>query len=198
MQIAEHEIEVLLLIAARKKGKEQENIIAHCEELLDKCRSWLRNTKKLAPTFELYYYDAEIALLRGEMEVAREGYRLYEEKGIYWLGNNIITLVSLRQAVVEAAVGDLRMALRIWWKGYWAAKPPVSLMVRIQFLMILPALLASPLRGYWLMRILAARLYGLYGQLKFALLRIRHPSLYHEIIQSLQAVRAGVFEVEPR
>jgi hypothetical protein len=186
MQITEHEIESLLLIAAFKPSKERKKILSHCVQLLDKCRSWFSNTRKLAPTFEIYYYEAEIALLQGNLDGARNAYQFYEEKGKYWFGNDVIGLVSIRQAVVEAAQGNLWEALRKWLKGYHSAKQSASLMVRIQYFIILPALFISPRGGYWLTRILASRLYGLYGRVKFALLRFRRPALYHEISRSYE------------
>ena len=57
----------------------------------------------------------------------------------------------------------------------------MALMVRIQYLFIFPALFFSPIRGYWATQIFAAQLYGLYGWLKFLLLRVRQPEIYHLI-----------------
>ena len=183
--VSEHEIEVSVLIAALKRSKDRESILRHCEGLLQKCRLWHGNAKYLAPTFELNYYDGEIGLLRGRLKDAREGYRLYEEKGRYWLGDAAVALVASRQAVVEAAAGYFGEALTKWRKGYQIAKPPMPLMVRIQYLFIFPALLVSPIWGYWITRIIAAQLYGFYGRLKFLLLRVRQPEIYHLIRKSL-------------
>ena len=183
--VSEHEIEVSVLIASLKGPKARETILQHCEGLLRKCRLWYANAKQLAPTFELNYYDGEIGLLRGRLEDAREGYRLYEEKGRYWLGDAAVALVASRQAVVEAAAGDFGDAFAKWHKGYQIAKPPMALMVRIQYLFIFPALFVSPIRGYWATRIFATQLYGLYGRLKFLLLRVRQPEIYHLIRKSL-------------
>ena len=183
--VSEHDIEVSVLIASLKGPKARETILQHCEGLLRKCRLWYENAKQLAPTFELNYYDGEIGLLRGRLEDAREGYRLYEEKGRYWLGDAAVALVASRQAVVEAAAGNFEDAFAKWRKGYQIAKPPMALMVRIQYLFIFPALFVSPIRGYWATQIFAAQLYGLYGRLKFLLLRVRQPEIYHLIRKSL-------------
>jgi len=185
MQITEHEIEALLLIAAFKRRDEKEIILSYCEKLLDKCRFWLGNTRKLAPTYEVYYYEAEIALLRGETKIARNAYQLYEEKGAYWSGYDLITLVSLRQAVVEATSGNMKEAFHRWHRGFNAARLSAPITAHIQYLIILPALLISPLSGYWFTRILAAQLYGFYGKLKFILLMIWYPELGRKINQSL-------------
>ena len=65
----------------------------------------------------------------------------------------------------------------------------MALMVRIQYWFILPALFVSPIRGYWISRILAAQLYGLYGRLKFILLTVRQPEIYHLIRESLALIQ---------
>jgi hypothetical protein len=170
-----HGIENLLLLASAKPANKRASYLERCDELLQESEGWIAKASQITPPFDLDFYRAETALLRGDAATAIASYKRYQEMSAYWRGAPAITMASLRTVVALRAGKDTRAAIRAWYAGMKNAWTTRSLMAATQYVLTSPALLGAPTSWYWFLRRLAPRAYRIYGPVKRALFRMWAP-----------------------
>jgi len=160
-----------VLLASSKPAAARDKTLSHCEELLQKCRGWISESKQIPPLYGINYFEAELALLRGDPEVALEKYTNYQREAKHWIGPNANVFIELRKAVALSAMKEHKMAFRVWFSGIRESWNIRTFLAIVQYLVANPVLVGVSPSWYWLTRRTAAKLYPLYGTAKLIWLK---------------------------